>query len=233
MDAVQRIINGVRKENRNILLETEAKDILKEYGISVVEGSVATNGEEAALHAERLGFPVVLKIVSPQITHKSDSGGVKLNLSNTGEVKRAYQEIMSAVGNNNPEAEIKGVLVQPMAPPGRELVVGAMQDPLFGPVVMFGLGGIFVEVLEDVAFRLAPVDQAEAKEMVQQIKGYAVLKGIRGQTSCDIDAIVETIVKVSKLIYEQKEALAEIDINPMFAYSKGAIAVDARIVLNS
>ncbi len=231
MSVVNKIIVDAKKESRSVLSEIEAKEVLKDYGIPVIAGILAANEEETVFHAEKMGFPVVLKVVSPQVTHKSDAGGVKLNLKNAAEVKRAHQEIMAKVRESCPEAEIKGILVQPMALSGRELVVGAMQDPLFGPVVMFGLGGIFVEVLKDVAFRLAPINREEARDMIRQIKGYPVLEGVRGEPACDLEAIEEIIVKVSKLIYEQKETISEIDINPLFGYTKGVIAVDARMVL--
>jgi len=233
MSSVNIIIAGAQREGNSILSELEAKEILKEYGIPVVGGDLATSEDEAVQLAAGFGYPVVLKVVSPQITHKSDSGGVKLNLKDAGEVLRAYREIMAKALENCPGAEIKGVVVQPMARPGRELVIGAVQDSQFGPVVMFGLGGIFVEVLKDVSFRLAPVDHSEALDMLREIKGYRLLEGLRGELPCDLEAILNIIIRLSNLIYDYRDEVSEIDINPLFAYHDGAIAIDARIILKS
>jgi acetyl-CoA synthetase (ADP-forming) len=173
---------------------------------------------------------VVAKIVSPEIIHKSDAHGVKVDLKNDDEVRAAYSEIVLAAREYNKDARIFGVLISEMLPKGTELIVGATRDPEFGPVVMFGLGGIFVEVLEDAVFRVAPVSRADGREMVEQIKGARVLRGIRGEEPRDIDAIVGAIVKVSQLISDHPE-IQEIDLNPLFAYRDGVAAVDARILL--
>ena len=177
-----------------------------------------------------MGFPVALKIASPDIVHKSDSGGVRLSLNNASEVRAAYREIMDGVQKKNPLASIQGVSVQKMAKPGTEVIVGTSKDPQFGPVIMFGLGGIFVEVLKDVSFRIIPLGQKDALEMIEEIKGYPLLQGYRGKESVDIPALTEIILKISRVIEEHPE-IKELEINPIIAYKKGAIAVDARIIL--
>lgn len=230
MRNVSEIIATVRKENRRSLLEPEAKTVCREYGIPVTRFKLAKSEDEAAEFAEGIGFPVVLKIVSPDIIHKSDVGGVMLNLKNAHEVKRAYRTILTSVKKHQPEAKISGVLVQEMAPPSTEVIVGAIKDNQFGPAIMFGLGGIFVEVLEDVAFRIAPVTKQEAESMITEIKAYPVLKGYRNQPPLDTGAIVDIIVNTSKLVTEHQE-IKELDLNPIMVYEKGAKTVDARIIL--
>ena len=230
MEKVREILTSVRREKRKNLLEPEAKAICKEYDIPVTRFKVATKEEEIGKFAEEIGFPVVLKIVSHEIIHKSDVGGVILNLRSTGEVEEAYREILANVKKHQPKARVLGVLVQEMAPSSTEVIVGAMKDNQFGPSIMFGLGGIFVEVLEDVAFRIAPVTKREAELMVTEIKAYPVLKGYRNQPPLDTDAIVEIIVNTSKLVMEHR-VIKELDLNPIMVYEKGAITVDARIIL--
>ena len=171
------IFDQVKKEGRSILTEYESKKILKQVGISVVETRLAKTQKEAVLLSQRTGFPVALKITSPDVIHKSDSGGVKLSLNNTAEVKKAYDEILKRVRKQYPKAAVHGVSVQKMVRPGTEVIVGISKDPQFGPVIMFGLGGIFVELLKDVSFRVIPVERRDAQEMIQEIKGFPVLQG--------------------------------------------------------
>jgi acetyl-CoA synthetase (ADP-forming) len=177
-----------------------------------------------------MGFPVALKIASPDVIHKTDSGGVKLSLNNMTEVRKAYDEILRKVGKQYPGAVVHGVSVQKMVRPGTEVIVGTSKDPQFGPVIMFGLGGIFVELLKDVSFRVIPVVRRDAQEMIDEIKGYPVLKGYRGKEPASIPALVEIILKVSKLI-EENSRIKELELNPIFAYRDKAVAVDARIIL--
>jgi acyl-CoA synthetase (NDP forming) len=172
----------------------------------------------------------VLKISSPDVVHKSDSGGVKLGLANATQVGKAYNEIISSVKKAYPKAQIEGVSVQSMAPPGVEVIVGMSKDPQFGPVLMFGLGGILVEVLKDVSFRIVPVTARDAREMIKEIKGYPLLEGYRGQRPASIPALEKLIVKVSQFI-EKNPQIKELDLNPIFAYHDKAVAVDARIIL--
>jgi len=224
------IFDQAKKEDRTILTEFESKRILKEAGISVVETKLAKTQKEAVSLSQKMGFPVALKIASPDITHKSDSGGVKLSLNNMTEVRKAYDEILRKVRKQYPSAIVHGVSVQKMVRPGTEVIVGTSKDPQFGPVIMFGLGGVFVELLKDVSFRVIPVERRDAQEMIEEIKGYPLLQGYRGKEPANISALVETILKVSKLI-EENPRIRELDLNPIFAYRDKAVAVDARIIL--
>ena len=227
---VDRIIQGARSAGHSSLLETEAKEILKEYGIPVPAFGLAKSKQEAVKLAEEVGYPVAAKIVSPQIVHKSDAGGVKLNLKDGAETGRAYDEIMKNAEAYDKSAQIEGVLISPMEKKGVEVIVGMTRDRQFGPAIMFGLGGIFVEVLKDVAFRVTPLSKGDAYEMVKEIKGYPVLEGIRGEEPSDIDAIVDIIMKVSSLV-SANDAISELDLNPVFVFKDGASVVDARMIL--
>jgi len=164
------------------------------------------------------------------VIHKSDSGGVKLSLNNVSEVKKAYDEILKKVKKQYPDAVIHGVSVQKMVRPGTEVIVGVSKDPQFGPVIMFGLGGIFVELLKDVTFRVIPVEQRDAREMIKEVKGYPLLQGYRGKESANISALVEVILKISKLI-EENPHIKELELNPIFVYRDKAVGADARIIL--
>jgi len=224
------IFDQVKKEGRSILTEFESKKILKQAGISVVETKLAKSQKEAVSLSQKMGFPIALKIVSPDVIHKSDSGGVKLSLNNMSEVKKAYDEILKKVKKQYPDAVIHGVSVQKMVRPGTEVIVGVSKDPQFGPVIMFGLGGIFVELLKDVTFRVIPVEQRDAREMIKEVKGYPLLQGYRGKESANISALVEIILKISKLI-EENPHIKELELNPIFVYRDKAVGVDARIIL--
>jgi len=219
-----------RKESRNYLLEPEAKIVCMEYGIPVTRFKVALTQDEAVKFADQIGYPTVLKIVSPDILHKWDLGGVVLNLKNATEVKDAYNKILENVKRHKPDAKIVGVLVQEMALSSTEVIVGSIKDPQFGPALMFGLGGIFVEVLKDVTFRIAPITETDAREMITEVKGYPILKGYRGQAPADVDAIVKILMNTSRLIMDHME-IKELDLNPIMVYDKGAKTVDARIIL--
>lgn len=213
-----------------ILTEVESKELLKQWGIPVIETKLARTKKEAVSISKGIGFPVVLKIISPDVVHKSDSGGVRLGLANATQVSNAYSEIMLSMRQKYPQAVIQGVSVQPFARAGIEVIVGVSQDPQFGPVIMFGLGGVLVEVLKDVSFRIVPVTRRDAQEMIKEIKGYPILEGYRGQEPASISTLEELIVKVSQFI-EQNPQIKELDLNPIFAYKDKAIAVDARIIL--
>jgi acetyl-CoA synthetase (ADP-forming) len=230
LNKTDQIINQVRKKGRKALLEPEAKTICTEYGISVTKFEVAKTQEEAATFAEKIGFPVVLKIVSEDIIHKSDAGGVKVNLKTKEEVKAGYRTILENAKKYKADARIAGVLVQEMAPQSTEVIIGSIKDPQFGPTIMFGLGGIFVELLKDVTFRIAPITEQEAAELIVSVKAYPLLNGYRNTPPADIDAIVRSLLAVSKLITEHPE-IKELDLNPIMAYEKGAKTVDARIIL--
>jgi len=220
-----------RAEGRTLLNEVEAKQILGEAGVPVAKTTLATSREQAQSQAEEAGFPVVLKVVSPDIVHKSDVGGVKLNLSDREAVGAAYDEIIANAKKAVAGARIAGVAVQHMAPQGTEVIVGMTTDPQFGPVMMFGLGGILVEVLKDVAFRVVPLTERDAGQMIGDIKGKPILDGVRGQPPADLEALKQAILKVSEFV-ERHPEVRELDLNPMFAYPDGAVAVDARIVVS-
>ena len=211
--------------------EIQCKKVLKSAGIKVTLPVLAASKKGAVASAEKMGYPVAMKIVSPQITHKSDIGGVKLKLANRKQVETAYDEIMAAVRKKAAKAQVDGVSIQKMAEPGLELVIGMIRDPQFGPMLMFGLGGTSVEILKDVAFRITPLTRQDAKDMIRQIKGYRLLEGYRGQPPVDIEYLEDMLMKLSAFIEENPE-IKEMDINPLFAYKKGAVAVDARIILD-
>lgn len=217
-------------DQTGFLTEIESKQLLKRAGIPVVEAKLAMTKKQAVSMSRELGFPVVLKVISADVIHKSDSGGVRLGLANSTQVGRAYGDIMSSVTQRHPQATIQGISVQPMAPPGIEVIIGMSTDPQFGPVIMFGLGGVLVEILKDVSFRIVPVTTTDAGEMIREIKGYPVLAGFRGQKPASIPALEELIVKVSRFIDDNPQ-VRELDLNPVFAYEDKAVAVDARVVL--
>jgi acyl-CoA synthetase (NDP forming) len=227
-----KILKRAREKNRISLTEIESKELIGGAGIPVVEAKLAQTKAEAVLLSKKVGFPVVLKIVSPDVIHKSDSGGVKLGLVNASQVGKAYTEIISAIKKHQPKAKIEGISVQKMAHPGIEVIIGMTKDAQFGPVLMFGLGGILVEVLKDVSFRIIPLTKRDAHEMIREIKGYPLLEGYRGQEPADIPFLEAMILKISDFIDRNPE-IKELDLNPVFAYRNGAVAVDARIILES
>ncbi len=225
------LLKSIKTEKRNHLTETEAKKWLQEAGIiKVVETVEARSKKEAVEVSKKLGFPVVLKVLSPDIIHKSDSGGVKVGLKSAAQVGIAYTEIMNSVKQKEPGARIWGVTVQKMARPGIEVIMGMSKDPQFGPVLMFGLGGVFVEVLKDVSFRIVPLVRRDAGEMITEIKGFPILKGYRGQEPANIPLLEKTLLKLSEFVDANPE-IKELDMNPIFAYKDDAVAVDARIIM--
>ena len=232
MGKKEEIISEARREGRTTLTEVESKQIIAEAGIKVIEAKLARTKKEAVSLAKEIGFPVALKIISPEIIHKSDSGGVKLRLKSAAEVSRAYSEIIASVRQKEPEATIRGVSVQRMAKPGVEVIMGMSKDAQFGPVLMFGLGGIFVEVLKDVSFRIIPIAKRDARQMIEEIKGYPILQGYRGQEPVNIPVLEDMLLKLSDFI-EQTPEIKELDLNPIFAYADGAAVADARIILES
>jgi acyl-CoA synthetase (NDP forming) len=228
--AIKPIIDKARSEGRTVLTEVESKEFLKPAGINIIDTKLATSKEEAISISRQLGFPVVLKIASPDIVHKSDAGGVRVGLNNAKQVGKAYDQILPAIRQKYPQARLHGVAVQKMARPGVEVIIGMSKDAQFGPVLMFGLGGILVEVLKDVSFRIVPLSRRDAAEMLREIKGYPLLEGYRGREAVDISYLEELLLKVSSFV-EQNPGVRELDLNPIFAYSDGAIAVDARVIL--
>ncbi|MEX0749573.1 MAG: acetate--CoA ligase family protein [Dehalococcoidia bacterium] len=225
------IVEKARAEGRTLLTEIEAKQMLEEAGVPVSPARLATTRDEAMAVARELGFPVVLKIVSPQITHKSDVGGVALGLTSAAEAGEAFDRVVASTKQHVPDATIEGVAVQRMERQGTEVIVGVTRDPQFGPVLMFGLGGVLVEVLKDVAFRVIPINERDARQVIHEIKGYPLLEGYRGSEAADIGKLQELLLQVSSFVEAHPE-IAELDLNPVFAYADGAIAVDARIVID-
>lgn len=232
--AVDHIFAGVSSEGRLTVSDEEARQVLSAYGIAVPRSVLASNAEEATAAAEELGFPVVAKIASPDILHKTDIGGVRLDLGDGQDVRDAFDLLTFRVQRYMPQATLWGVVVQEMLPEGREVLVGMSRDPQFGPLLAFGLGGIYVETLRDVTFRLAPIARWEAEEMIQEIAGYPLLRGVRGEPPADTEAVVDCLLRVSQLATDYDE-IVEMDINPLVVMEsgKGAMALDARMTLAS
>lgn len=230
----EKIIHSVRQEKRSFLLEHEAYEVLKTYHFPVIQSFLAENETQAVKAAHKLGFPVVLKVASPDVLHKFDFGGVKLYLKNSNEVRKAYHEIRENVLSKNPKAKIVGMVVEEMASPGKEIILGMNRDPQFGPILMFGLGGIYVEALEDVTFRLAPIRELTAEMMIKKTKTHKILEGFRGGPAYDTRAVTTCLKKLSQLVMDFDE-IKELDINPLIVYEKGkgCTIVDARIILNN
>ncbi len=230
MTTKQQVVEKAKSEGRSLLTEIEAKELLKQAGVNVIDTKLAASSEEAISISRQFGFPVVLKIASSDIVHKSDAGGVKLGLKTSKQVGKAYDDILAAISQKHPQAMIQGVSVQKMARPGVEVIIGMSSDAQFGPVLMFGLGGIMVEILKDVSFRIVPLTRRDAREMIREIKGYPLLEGYRGQEPVDVPNLEELLLKVSSFV-EQNPEVKELDLNPIFAYNDGAVAVDARVIL--
>jgi acetyltransferase len=225
----------IRAAHGHALTESAGKQLLALYGISVAQEQLVTSADAAAQAANTIGFPVAMKIVSPQLMHKTEAGGVALNVTNEAEARAAFERIMQNARNYNPQAELQGVSVQEMVVGGRETIVGMTSDPQFGPGIIFGLGGIFVEILKDAVLRVPPLDAADAREMIESLKGVAILKGARGQKPADINAAVNVLLNFSQLCLDLRDVVKEIDINPLLVLGegKGAKAVDCLVVPKS
>ena len=232
-EAVRRLIMLAKEEERDLLL-SEAMHVLEHYGIPTAVGVRASTVEDARQAAEKMGYPVAIKVISEQISHKSDVGGVQLNLRNGAAVEEAFEDMLSRIHTSYPDARLDGVLVQPMVTGGQELILGGRQDPNFGPVVLIGLGGIFVEVLEEVSLRVAPITHQEAMEMIDELRGAPILKGARGHKPADLQAVSEALLRLSQLLIDFPE-IRELDINPLrvFQDKDGCRALDARVMLQS
>ncbi|HVX02230.1 MAG TPA: 4-hydroxybutyrate--CoA ligase [Nitrososphaera sp.] len=229
---VREIFAGVKKQGRNNLLEEEGYEVLRAYGFPTPKSILGATEDECVRAAKEIGYPVVMKIASPDIIHKSDAGGVRVGVKGDDELRAAFRSIMENAKKYKADARIKGVLVQEMVKAAKETILGASQDPTFGPVIMFGLGGIYVEVLKDVVFRVAPIDEREANKMVESIKTIKLLKGVRGEKQSDLKAISDSLQRLSQLVTDFPE-IKEFDINPLLVLEegKGARVVDARIIL--
>ena len=233
-EAVRATFARVREEGRLTLGDTEARAVAEAYGLRVPKSRLATHADEAVRFAEEIGYPVVMKIASPDILHKSDIGGIRVGVSGAADVRDAFDLLVYRATRYMPDAQIWGVQVQEMISGAREIIIGVSRDPQFGPMIMFGLGGIYVEVLKDVTFRIAPLSPLEAREMVGEIRSYHLLQGVRGERPADIDAIVDSILRVSQLVSDFPE-IVELDVNPLLVREAGAgaAAVDMRLVLSS
>ena len=227
---VNEIISKVKAEGRTILTEFEAKELLSAIDIPIPQQSLvlASKGvEEMLKQCESIGYPVVMKLMSDKIVHKSDAGAVKLGIADAVSAKQAVSELLAIECDDS----TKAISIQQMAPPPiAEIIIGSISDPQFGPAIMFGIGGVLVEVMKDVSFRIAPISDYDAEEMLHEIKGFQLLDGFRGRDVADFEAIKDALKKISTLVWEHQE-IAEMDLNPLFTYKDGILAVDARIIL--
>jgi acyl-CoA synthetase (NDP forming) len=214
------------------LSEYESKNVLRKYNIPLPAEALTKNVDEALAFADKIGYPLVMKVDSPDIPHKTEAGVVKLNICDADSIRLAYEMILQNAKDYSPEAKINGVLVQEMVTGGTEVIIGMKNDAQFGPTLMFGLGGIFVEVMKDVSLRIAPISMAEAMEMIKDTKGFRILQGIRGRKPSDITALCETLVRISHMVIEQKDRIIELDLNPVLVLpeGQGVRVVDALIV---
>ncbi len=230
-EVTRELLEKAKKEGRKKLFEHEALAVLEDYDIPVAPYFFAKNEDEALSKIKDIGYPVVVKVVSPDVIHKSDVGGVVIGVDSDEALVKAIKDIRRNVSERQPDARITGYLVQKMLKNGVEVIVGGIRDPVFDSVVMFGLGGVFVEVFRDVSFRIAPLDKREALEMIDEVKSKRLLEGYRGMPPRDKEAIADIIVKVSRLLDENKD-ITEMDINPVLAMEKGAFSVDSRIIVS-
>ncbi len=232
LKSLRSAIAGVAESGAKNLSPDMVVKLLKHYDISVAEVKLSQSADEAAKDADAIGYPVVMKIISDDVLHKTDAGGVRLGVKNREETKKAYDDILCNVLQKFPEASIKGVLVQKMYSLGREVIIGMKRDPAFGPLIMFGLGGIYVEAMKDVAFRVAPFSREESLEMIDEVKAIKILKGVRGEAPSDITTLADTVMKVGEMAMDIPE-ISELDINPLMVFSagKGVVALDARVIL--
>lgn len=229
MNSDKQILN---ERELHVLSFTETMEILLRYAIPVAKGEIAVSSEDAIRIAKRMGYPVVVKAISQKVSHKSEANALRLGIETDDDLVRAYQEVIHDLRAYDPKADITGVLVQEMIKDGTEVIVGISKDPQFGLVILFGLGGTLVEVLRDVSLRVAPITRYDAEEMIGEINGYKILEGFRGKQGADLGAIIDILLKVSKLSIEMKESVEELDLNPVIVKSegRGAKVVDARFV---
>ncbi|MDQ1300302.1 MAG: hypothetical protein QG637_219 [Chloroflexota bacterium] len=231
-EKVAQVFARVRAEGRVTMGDAEARDVLEAYGVPLPKAGLAATADEAVQLAESIGYPVVMKIASPDILHKSDIGGIKLNITSASEVRDAFDLLTYRGRRYMPDATIWGCQVQQMAKGGREVIIGVNRDPQFGPLIMFGLGGIYVEALKDITFRVAPIDRRAATEMLGEIRAYKLLRGVRGEKASDQEAIVDTLLRISQLVTDFPE-IVELDINPLmvFEQGRGVLGIDMRLAL--
>ncbi len=226
--SISDILKQKKDAGQHVLTEFESKKLLKDIGIPIPEQALTSGKEETIKVAEKFGYPLVMKLMAEDVVHKSDMGAVKLNINNREDVEQAYEELMEIPSETEKQISVQKMADEPIA----ELIIGMTTDPQFGPALMFGIGGILVELLEDVSFRIAPITEYDAKEMIREIKGFPLLDGFRGRPKADIDAIVDTLMKISDFVIDNED-IFEMDLNPVFIYEDGLVCVDARIILKS
>jgi acetyltransferase len=233
-DQVRQLLAKIRGEGRVTAGDAEAREVLQAYNIPLPKSALAKTADEAVAAAEAIGYPVVMKIASPDILHKTDIGGVKLGIASASDVRDAFDLIMYRAARFMPDATIWGCQVQQMVKGGKETIIGVNRDPQFGPLLMFGLGGVYVEALKDVTFRVAPIDRREAREMVGEIRAYSLLRGVRGEKQSDLDAVTDTLVRISQLVTDFPE-IVELDINPLLVFpaGQGVLGLDMRLALRA
>ncbi len=231
MNSVTKVFEEVIQTSHKVITEESSKSILKTYGVKVPPFALVTSAEDAAKQAKKIGFPLVMKVVSPQILHKTDVGGVKVGLDNVNDVKKTFKDMYGRLSKKK-GVEVKGILLEKMVPKGVELIVGIQNDPQFGPVIMVGLGGIMTEVMKDVAFRMLPITTSDAKSMINELKGSALLKGFRGSEPIDTNMVANMLVQIGKLGVDNADYINSIDFNPVIVYPKSHFVVDAKIILN-
>jgi len=231
MTAVKKIFDEIIQTDHKVITEEVSKSILKSYGVKVPPYALATSASDAVKHAKKIGFPLVMKVVSPQILHKTDVGGVKVGIDNVNDVKKTFNDMYGRLSKKK-GVEVKGILLEKMVPKGIELIVGIQNDPQFGPIIMVGLGGIMTEVMKDVAFRMLPISTADAKSMLDELKGSALFKGFRGSEKIDINMMAKMLVDIGKLGVDNADYINSVDFNPVVVYPKSHFVVDAKIILN-
>lgn len=232
MISVKKVFEETIQTDHKVITEELSKSILKTYGVKVPPFALVTSAEEAVKQAKKIGFPLVMKVVSPQILHKTDVGGVKVGLDNVNDVKKTFKDMYGRLSKKK-GVDVKGILLEKMVPKGVELIVGVQNDSQFGPVIMVGLGGIMTEVMKDVAFRMLPISTSDAKSMLSELKGSALLKGFRGSESIDTNMVAKMLVQIGKLGVENADYINSIDFNPVVVYPKSHFVVDAKIILNN
>lgn len=223
-------IENIKSKGLDVMTEYESKRILSSFGIPITKEVLVTSPKEAVNVAEDIGFPVVMKVVSPHVLHKTEAKCVRINIRSAEEVRKTFHEILENANRYEHGPKIDGILIQEMIQDGIETIIGTTYDETFGPIIMFGLGGIYVEVFKDVSFRIIPLGLFDAEEMIHDVKGYEILRGTRGREALNIEAVMDTLMKVSSLV-EQMKMIKALDINPLFVSKEGVKAADARIVL--
>ncbi len=226
MSESSEIIKNYLNQGKKVLTEFESKELLAKIGIPITKQKLTSDKNDVVKFADEIGYPVVMKLMADDVVHKSDAGAVKLNLQNKDEIEKSFDELMSIPSKSEKKINIQKMADEPIT----EIIIGMTTDPQFGPALMFGIGGILVELLEDVSFRIAPIERFDANEMIHEIKGFPLLDGFRGKPKADIEAIIDALLKVSDLVIQNPE-IYEMDLNPIFVYNSGIVCVDARIIL--